>query len=689
MNTNKGISILVYTFILFGGAPAIAQISKLSQLENQLKSISNDDASVDLLNELSFEYYSPDPIKSKDYAERALKMAEEIQYAEGIATSYRNIGNFFWTQGDYDKALEYSFKSLKKLEENEGSIREIARSYNSIALVYRDLKNYNSALNFFFKSLDIFKEIQDKERIGILYNNIGGLYVRQKKYREALVNLLKANKLFKQLNDQHRLATNLNNIGYLFLEEGNFKGAFNYLRKAYQIDSLLNDKGRMALNLNGIAQAYKIKKDYNASIEFHTQALSIAEEIGIKEEIKNAYKGMAETYAEANDHKQAYQYYEKYHNLYDILQNEQIHKNKRQIEAMYESERKQAEIDLLIKNRQLQHTELQKEKLIKNSLIGAFIALSFIALILFIGIAQKHRINKKLHDQKSEIQLKNEDLTLKNLEITKQRDEITSQTKDIHQKTEDLEKALAEISQQKEALMQLNGTKDKFFSIVAHDIKSPLDSLSAFASLLANYIENMSKEEIKIIAANLDQSVKNTLQLTENLLTWARSQMNNLNYDPIAVNINDIIEQKIGLFKLIAINKKIEIVTELCPDIMLFADENHFRFILRNLISNALKFTMPNGKVVIKCRDMGEYAEVSVSDDGVGISPEILPKIFRIDTKISTRGTAGEKGTGLGLLLCKEFVEKNGGKIKVESEVSRGSKFSFTLRKAEVLEMNG
>lgn len=687
MKPIKGSFFLIYTFILFGYIPAYAQKSRLLELEKRLNADTKDTSLVNLLNDLAFEYYSPNPVKSKELADRAFFLAEEIDYKKGIATSYRNIGNFYWTQGDYDKALENNFKSLRMFEDL-GNSREIARTYNSIALVYRDLNNYNSALTYFYKSFDLFSSEKDQERIGILLNNIGGVYIRQGKPREALVNLLKANKIFKELNDQSRLGTNLNNIGYLFLKERNPKGALDYLRKAYKIDSIANDKGRMALNLNGIAQAFRIKRDFKKAIQTHNQALVIAREIGLKEEVKNAYKGLATSYSENGQFEEAYRYHEMFHNIYDSLFNEKSNNRKRQIEALFESEGKQAEIDLLVKNRQLQDTQLQKEKLINNSLIGAFIALTIIAFILFRGISQKQKINKQLREQKREIQRKNEDLMHKNLEITQQKDEISAQTVDIKNKTKELEEALEKINKQKEALMQLNATKDKFFSIVAHDIKSPLDSLSAFATLLANYIDNMSKDEIKIIATNLDQSVKNTLQLTENLLTWARSQMNNLNFSPTTVSLSEVVEQKLGLFKLIAANKKIEIKTEFNPDLMLFADENHLRFILRNLISNSLKFTMPNGVVVIKCEDKGEFAEISVTDDGVGISPEILPKIFRIDTKISTRGTAGEKGTGLGLLLCKEFVERNGGEIKVESEVAKGTKFSFTIKKAEVFAMN-
>ncbi|MES2731085.1 MAG: sensor histidine kinase [Bacteroidota bacterium] len=251
--------------------------------------------------------------------------------------------------------------------------------------------------------------------------------------------------------------------------------------------------------------------------------------------------------------------------------------------------------------------------------------------------------------------------------------------------TEELEKKVAErtqeISKQKEELEVLNATKDKFFSIVAHDLKGPLNSMTGFFDLLANHAGMLSAEETQKIAKNLSQSVENTTRLTDNLLTWAMAQMNTLKHQPKAISLSKIIVEKSALFKESADKKQIALQTEIQPGLGIFADENHIRFVLRNLISNALKFTKPAGTITISAIFDNETVKVSVSDDGVGMDEEVLNKIFQIESKYTSEGTSGEKGTGLGLLLCKEFVERNNGKLWATSLPGKGSTFTFSMKK--------
>jgi two-component system sensor histidine kinase/response regulator len=189
----------------------------------------------------------------------------------------------------------------------------------------------------------------------------------------------------------------------------------------------------------------------------------------------------------------------------------------------------------------------------------------------------------------------------------------------------------------------------------------------------------LSPQEIKIIAQELNKSVKNTSQLTENLLTRARLQMDNLNHYPSHIDLNKLVEETLTLFQTTAQQKQIHLHTDTNPGLKVYADESQLRFILRNLTANALKFTRPQGIVRIVTALEKDRIKISVEDNGVGISPELTEKLFRIDAKHSTIGTAGEKGTGLGLVLCKEFVEKNGGQIQLHSEPGKGSTFTIYL----------
>jgi signal transduction histidine kinase/ligand-binding sensor domain-containing protein len=263
----------------------------------------------------------------------------------------------------------------------------------------------------------------------------------------------------------------------------------------------------------------------------------------------------------------------------------------------------------------------------------------------------------------------------KTIQLEERNEKILRQKEEIEKKSQELELALSEIQEQKQKLEVLNATKDRFFSIVAHDLRGPLNSLSNFSELLINYSESMSPEEVRKMANDLQKSVKNTFNLTENLLAWARAQMDNLDSKPELLDINTIIEQNKELYLNAAKIKNIQINTLLTPGAGILSDKDQFTFIVRNLISNAVKFTMPGGNISLKTSIVNDQAEISVQDSGVGINPAILDKLFDIGKKHSTPGTMGEKGTGLGLLLCKEFVERNGGSITVISEEFKGSCF--------------
>jgi signal transduction histidine kinase len=252
----------------------------------------------------------------------------------------------------------------------------------------------------------------------------------------------------------------------------------------------------------------------------------------------------------------------------------------------------------------------------------------------------------------------------------------------IRDANKQLEKQNNIIQQKTLALEELDRTKNRFFSIIAHDLKAPLNSLTGFSALVINHIEFLSKDEIKMIAENLDKSVKNLTEFLNNLLTWSRSQMDNIQFEPKKLLMANLANEIIALHQASADNKNIQLVSTISPDSQIYADDNAVKTILRNLVSNALKFTKDGGKVTIAAKPYEDkYIQLTVTDTGVGMPEAVVEKIFRIDTKHSTQGTKGETGTGLGLVLCKEFAEKNGGSISVESIVDLGTTFKVILPK--------
>ncbi|HEX6891048.1 MAG TPA: HAMP domain-containing sensor histidine kinase, partial [Chryseolinea sp.] len=236
-----------------------------------------------------------------------------------------------------------------------------------------------------------------------------------------------------------------------------------------------------------------------------------------------------------------------------------------------------------------------------------------------------------------------------------------------------------QLNSQNLELQELNATKDKFFSIISHDLKGPLNSLTSFSSLLINHTESLSKEEIKMFASDFDKSLKNLFALLENLLEWSRSQTGNIEFVPESFDLAVVMEENKELLKAQAQNKNITLVNESTEKVLINAHKNSVNTVVRNLISNAIKFTPEGGKITLKTFRQNGVVVASITDTGVGMSQNVIDRLFRIDSKHSTKGTANEKGTGLGLILCKEFVEKNGGKIWVSSIEGEGSVFSFSL----------
>jgi len=236
-----------------------------------------------------------------------------------------------------------------------------------------------------------------------------------------------------------------------------------------------------------------------------------------------------------------------------------------------------------------------------------------------------------------------------------------------------------EIIKYNEELKDLNATKDKFFSIISHDLKSPINSFLNLSTLLVDYIDRFSKEDIIDMAQNVKRSGDNLLKLLENLLNWARLQMKRAEFQPQKCSLNMMVSDITYIMSNRITTKQIKISSDIDENMVLMADVNMLNSILQNLITNAIKFTDKDGEIVVAAKVKEKVAEISITDTGVGISEENIKKLFRIDVIYTNTGTDQEKGTGLGLILCKEMIEKHGCEIRVESELGKGTSFIFTI----------
>ena len=236
-----------------------------------------------------------------------------------------------------------------------------------------------------------------------------------------------------------------------------------------------------------------------------------------------------------------------------------------------------------------------------------------------------------------------------------------------------------EITRYAEELKQLNATKDRFFSIIAHDLKNPFITILGFTDLLYSDYKELSDDERLSFILEMKKSAEVSFNLLQNLLQWSRSQTGRLEFNPQKLDLIKIIDENFLLLSNSAEQKEIRLYNQIVSTIEVIADEDMLNTVFRNLLTNAIKFSNKGGIISVSASAINSFAEICVSDCGVGMNQKAIDNLFRLEITRSTTGTENETGTGLGLILCKEFIENNGGKIRVESEVGKGSKFIITL----------
>jgi signal transduction histidine kinase len=388
----------------------------------------------------------------------------------------------------------------------------------------------------------------------------------------------------------------------------------------------------------GIANVYSKQGQFDKAIALYKVSIQLANQYKREFFLKNQiYRGLSETYQKKGDYKQALDNHIIYSQYIDSVVDKQKSDQIAQLEKQYETEKKEKEILQLQAKQELTDIQLRKNKQLK--LLGFVVALLLLLFVFFIS--------KKYFDK---IKL-NQLLEVKNQQIAKSEQE----------------------------LRLLNAAKNKFFSIIAHDLKNPLHNVMGYSYLLSNDYHRFSEKERRKFAVDIYQSTNNILRLLENLLEWSKSQTGRLTFTPVETEFNRILENSASVLRPMAEQKNIELSFTCNDELKVYADPQMIETVLRNLINNAIKFTQKNGYIEIGAVQIEDKVRIHVSDTGVGISEEDAQNLFHIDSKVKRRGTNNEDGSGLGLILCKEFVAKNNGSLWVESTSGKGSLFCFTI----------
>lgn len=592
-----------------------------------------------------------------DTFEIAERLYKSINYKVGLVFVYSQIANVYNAIGQIEKSVEHYTKALQqysfqeildsasvivKIPDATDYQKRIINVYslalNDFGLMYNKLFLRDKAIELFLKSKKLAEASNRKDRLAAALSNIGLAYIEKKDYQSAEKFFFEAESILKETQMVNYLANTYLSIANLYFAKEDYKKSLDYSLKAHQIFTKIKDSLTGVWNM--IGRNYTKLKKFSEAKNYLSIGERLYKERNYKSLLLQSYFGLAEYYEAKNDWKSAFYYKSLYskakEEIYEEEQNEKISN----LLAFFEINAKQQEVDLLKKDVELNKLQLKKNE---NEIFIIVITAILLALLLAGSVF--------LYSMKSR------------------------NKKAIEEKNIQLEKALEE-------LREINQTKDKFFSIIAHDIKNPIASVKQVTELLTNDFIEISEEEKKEFMDSLHTSSINLLNLLDNLLTWARSQTGKLNPKKTELSVKSILREQIEIIRPAAEDKEIDIIVNV-DDFKSYGDYNMISTVIRNLLSNAVKFTRNKGRVEINTEVSNGFGNLSIKDNGVGISQEMMDKLFRLGKNRSTLGTNKEEGTGLGLILCREFVEKNGGKINVESTIGEGSTFSFSLPVAD------
>ena len=644
----------------------------IRQLRSHKDFSTKDTLYIDLLNELGSQlrYYDTDSLLL--LSKEALQLSIDSGYKEGECRSRLRLGDYFSDKGDSDKAI-YNYEVGHEIAKELGNKDLSLRIINNLAGENAYKGDYAHALTGYLEAIEIAEEIDDKKMLSIMNENIANLYASQKDYEQSLDFYKKVKKINGELGNEIIIAETLSNLasvyadmgkldyamfninssvgifekhkiidwlaftyeikGKIYLKENKYKWALYWYNQSELLHSDLDDdRGKIDL-YNGMAEAYLGQGKDSISEKIALQAYAISDRIQFMEGTQKCAYTLYRINKNKKNYSEALNFHELYQKLSDTLSRNE---NKKSLTML----KTKTEYD---KQKQTLIEENEKALAQQQRYIIAALAILVVFIIIIILVYRAEKIQKRLN-------------------------------KELEVKKEILEKRESE-------LQDSNETKTKLFSIIGHDLRGPVGALQELLRLYAD--GDIETDEFLEFVPKLREDVDHISFTLNNLLSWGHTQMNGAVTKPSLMALESLVSENIKLLSEIAKKKSIKIVSELVENTLTWSDSNQIDIVVRNLISNALKFTPQNGMITISARERDNLWEVSIKDTGVGMDKITVKNLFEKNSNITTYGTANEKGTGLGLALCKEMVEKNGGSIWVESALRKGSCFFFTLPKRE------
>jgi len=638
---------LPVTWILFSMVHSALMAQSLAA-DSLLRSLDvhpgHDTVRVKLLNQLSRLHFTKDAEKAARYAQEALHLADSLHYPDGVIWAIRNQALVENARGNLDKQMDLTMKALK-MAEKSGQVHSTGILYNDMGNILVEQNNPAQALVYLKKSLRIKRQFNEQAEIAKTLNNIGSSCMQLRQFDSALYYLRESEKLKLALHDERGLGFTYENIGLIYEEEGQYEVALSYLEQSLQYYTASDNK-------SGIGKAWLNLGRVNTLLRHYPKAAGqLKEAAHINAALKNAknemiyYLYLAQLDSSRQDYIGALQHY----NEYALLKEKFFAVEKQRIIAntkeKYESEKRQAE-NLLLKEEQRAHLATIREQRILVAVCSFLLAILIpVAVLLYRLYKRQQELSRQLNSRNAEV----------------------SQQNRI-------------ILEQNAALGSLNQVKDKIFSVISHDLRSPLAILEGMLFLLRD--NKLERDQFQEFTDELWRDMKNTAYMMDNLLNWASSQMKGIRVKADDFEITSIFNREFELLQTLSRQKEVRLSHQLLKPVLVYADPDMIKVVLRNLISNAIKFTPAGKSIHISGQIKGAFLEICVQDAGIGIPEKDQHKIFS-NIYYSTYGTQNERGCGLGLPLSKDFVELNQGCIWFDSQPGTGTSFFFTIPLSE------
>jgi signal transduction histidine kinase len=617
------------------------------------------------------------------YFNQAKTIAEKNNIKQLTSEALTYIGKYYRVKGNFEHAMSY-FQRALEIARSVNDYKQIAFTLNTEGKYYIGEGNLTSALQCYQEAYSASEKVNDKLLLADVCNHLGGLYLLTDQYEKSLSFHRKALSFRDNMNNPEGMAKSFNNIGKAYLELDKTDSALIYFKQSYYLCKQTGYKKGLVKALTNLGKVYSLQNNAVKSEQLLLQAFGISKKAGYSLGIAESGQALGNLYKTYGSTDKAQSYYEislaslknldfdelmqiNYQGLYDCLKakgdfknalqyhellletgkkllNVENHRQLAILQITYNSERKEKDFQVLHKDNELKAMAIKR----KNTFLWLILALlcSSILLCLYIynRFYSKIKANRKLEELNSKITIQN--------------------------------KALEKLNQE---LNIANEEKDKLFSIIAHELRNPLYWFQNLAEVLSKNYRAMKPDKIQKSLLALDESAKNAFHLMDNLLHWSRSRLNRIKPIKAKYPLVSIIKESLKLYGTIIQYKEMELKISIPDSIEVYADSDLLCCVIRNLVSNAIKFTPAKGIISIDCSEGTEFVNVIVSDTGTGIALKNLAVIFKSNYHISNPGLMQEKGSGLGLKLCKEFVELNGGDIWVTNNGKKGTRFMFTV----------